>query len=168
MSSGASQVRIADYLPLKSGPSALDGTLLASGAEVCTVRFSAKLGEFGGPVAVGSAAVSAVACAMALGSAAAAASGVTITMKAKVALQRRRPTGIRRWLPTPNVKRTIISMFTGALTGVCITVLLQQGGITPLSVAAAMRGAITGGVVTIGIGYSIGAAITYLRSPKAA
>lgn len=168
VSGGVTQVRIADYVPLKGGLYALDGTLLASGREVCTVRFSAKLGEFGGPVAVGSAAASAVAGAAALGSAASAASGVTVNLKARVALQRRRPTGIRRWLPAPNVKRTIISMFTGALTGVCITVLLQQGGITPLSVAAAVKGAITGGAVTLGVGYSIGAIITYLRPPKAA
>jgi len=168
VSAGVTTIRIADYLPLKNGLYALDGTLLASGAELCTVRFSAKLGEFGGPVAVGSVAASAVAGAAALGSAALAASGVVVNMKAKVALQRRRPTGIRRWLPKPNVKRTILSAFTGALAGVCITVLLQQGGITPLSVAAAVRGAVAGGTVAVGIGYSVGAIITYLRPPKAA
>lgn len=168
ISGGVTTVRIADYVPLKGGLYALDGVLLVGGRQVCSVRFSATLGEFGGPVATGAAAASGVAGLGALASVPYSASGTNLKLRANVAIHRRRPRGLRRWLPVPAWKRTIFGMIIGALTGLCVSVLLQQGGITPLSLANAVRSAIVGGGVTFAVGYSIGAIITYLRPPKEA
>jgi predicted benzoate:H+ symporter BenE len=60
----------------------------------------------------------------------------------------------------------MFSMFIGAITGLALAVVLQQAGITPLSLTAAIWGLVTGGGVTFGLGYSLGAIRTFLRSPE--
>lgn len=133
VSGGTTTVRIADYVPLKGGLYALEGTLLVGGIERCVVGFWASLGEFGVPVATRAAAASGVAGLGALASVPYSASGMNVKLKANVALNRRRPRGLRRWLPVPAWKRTLVGMVVGALTGLCVSVLLQQGDHTPVT-----------------------------------
>jgi hypothetical protein len=164
--SGVTQIRIADYISYTSGLYAMEAVLLSGGAEVCTLPFNANLGiDESSPLTVGSQIAAVATGVLAAASAAASAQGVVVNLRMKVALQRRRPTGLRRWLPVPAWKRTIINMFIGALVGVSITVVLQQRGVYPLSLVSAIWGAVLGGGVTFGVGYSIGALITYLRPP---
>ena len=82
-------------------------------------------------------------------------------------LQRRRPRGLRRWLPTPAWKRTIFSTVTGVITGLAIAVVMQQSGFAPLSLANALKGAIIGGGATFGVGYSLGVLLTFIKPPVA-
>ena len=53
----------------------------------------------------------------------------------------------------------------GAFTGLAAAILLQQSGVALLSLATAAWGAVVGGGVTFGVGYSWGALLTYLRPP---
>ena len=78
-----------------------------------------------------------------------AASGMNAKLTLKAKLQRRRPRGWRRFLPVPAWKRTITGTIVGAITGLCVAVLLQQGGVTPLSIATAVWGLIVGGGLTL-------------------
>ena len=92
-----------------------------------------------------------------------AANGMTAKLNAKVQLQRRRPRGWRRVFPVPAWKRTLYSMVTGAITGLALTVVLQQAAVTPLDMATAIWGMVSGGGISFGLGYSIGAVRTYLQ-----
>ena len=141
----------------------IDGTLLSRETEICTTSFRAKISEFGGTVATAATAAAAVTGAGALAGAAYAANGSNAKLQFKVRVERRRPTGWRRWIPVPAWKRIITSTITGAITGLAGTVLLQQGGITPLSLTSAMWGLIVGGGTTFGVGLSFGILLTFLR-----
>ena len=101
----------------------------------------------------------------ALASAPLSANGINAKVNLKVQVQRRRPRGIRRWLPVPAWKRTMFSTVTGVITGLGVAVLLQQGGFAPLSLANALKGAIIGGGVTFGVGYSLGVLWTLIKPP---
>ena len=160
------RVDVGEELPdIARGLFQVEGTLIDDGVEVCTVGFNVRVGEFGGPVVNSAAAASAVAGAGALAGVPLAANGMTAKLNAKVQLQRRRPRGWRRVFPVPAWKRTLFSMVTGAITGLALTVVLQQAAVTPLDMATAIWGMVSGGGISFGIGYSIGAVRTYLQAP---
>ncbi len=96
-----------------------------------------------------------------------AAHGANAKLEAELRLKihRRRRRGWRRWLPVPAWKRTVISTVLGAFTGLAATVVLLQTGAILLSLPAVVWGAVIGGGVTFGMGYSWGALLTYLRPP---
>jgi len=158
---------ISDFLPsFARGLYQIEGTRIDDGIESCTVAFNVRLGGFDGPVATAAAAAALAAGIGALASIPLASNGMNAKLKLKVQLERRRPRGWRRFLPIPSWKRTMFSMFIGAITGLALAVVLQQAGITPLSLTAAIWGLVTGGGVTFGLGYSLGAIRTFLRSPE--
>ena len=157
---------IADFLPsFARGLYQIEGTLIDDGIVICTVAFDVRLGGFDGPVARAAAATTLAAGVGALASVPLASNGMNAKLRLKVQLERRRPTGWRRFLPVPSWKRTMLSTLIGAITGLALAVVLQQAGITPASLTAAIWGLVAGGGVTFGLGYSLGAIRTFLRSP---
>jgi hypothetical protein len=158
-------IDVADYSEHVRGSFQLEGTLLSNQVEICTTSFSAVIGGFGGTVATVATAATAVAGAGALASSAYAANGANTELKAKVKVERRRRTGWRRWVPLPAWKRIITGTITGAATGLAGTVMLQQGGVTPLSLITAIWGLVVGGGVTFSVALSLGTLLTFLRPP---
>lgn len=132
----------------------------SDGSEVCTATMRLHITGFGG--AVGPAAAAAVVVA---GVGSLAARGARAKLEGKLQVHRRRPRGWRRWFPAPAWKRTVVSTLMGAFTGLAAAILLQQSGVALLSLATAAWGAVVGGGVTFGVGYSWGALLTYLRPP---
>jgi len=163
--SGVAQVRIEDVSAHARGIFEVDGTLLSGFGELCSVPFEIDISGFGGTTALAATGVSAVAGLGALVSAPLSANGINAKVKLKVQVQRRRTRGLRRWLPVPAWKRTMFSTITGVITGLGVAVLLQQSGFAPLSLANALKGAIIGGGVTFGVGYSFGVLWTFIRPP---
>ena len=164
--SGLTKVDLADFSPSTRGIYQIEGTLFSGLKELCTMPFRVNISGFGGPLAYAATGVSAVAGAGALATASLAANGLSAKLDAKVQISRRRPRGWRRWVPVPAWKRTIFSTLLGAVTGLGLAVLMQQGGISPLSLANAVWGLILGGGVSFGFGYSLGVIKTFLKSPK--
>ena len=161
------KVNLADEFPSSvRGMYKIEGTLKDEGSDICTVDFQFRLGGFGGVIATAATATSVVAGIGALASAPLTSNGMNAKLKLKVNLQRRRSRGWRRFIPVPAWKRTILSALIGAITGLAVAVVLQQAGVTPLSLIAGIWALITGGGVTFGIGYSLGAIRTYLRPPE--
>ncbi len=144
----------------------VEGTLKDGERNICTVAFQLRVGEFGGVVASAATATSAVAGVGALASAPLASNGMNAKLRLKVKFRRRRPKGWRRLLPVPAWKRTVFSTLIGAITGLALAVVLQQAGVTPLSITTGIWALIVGGGVTFGVGYSLGALRTYLRPPE--
>jgi len=159
-------VDLADFSPLSHGIYEIEGTLLSELVELCTLPFRVNISGFGGTAAYAATGISAVAGAGALATASLAANGLSAKLDAKVQISRRRPRGWRRWVPVPAWKRTIFSTPLGAVTGLGLAVLMQQSGISPLSLANAVWGLILGGGVSFGVGYSLGVIKTYLKSPE--
>ena len=162
----AARVDMADYSSYARGLYEVEGTLFAGPEEVCTVAFRVNLTGFGGAAAMVAAASAGVLGTVALASIPFTASGINAKLKLKIQVQRRRPRGWRRFVPVPAWKRTIASTLTGALSGLCVAAVLQQGGLVPLSLAAGIWSMILGGGVTFGVGYSLGAVLTFLRPPQ--
>lgn len=161
------EIDLDDELPSNiRGLYKVEGTLIDDGTEVCTVDFDLRVGGFGGVIATASTATTAVAGAGALASSALASNGMNAKLKLKVQLRRRRPRGLGRFLPMPAWKRTVFSTFIGAITGLALTVVLQQAGVTPLSVLAGVKGLVAGGGLTFGVGYSLGVLRTFLKPPE--
>lgn len=159
----AARVDIADYSSYARGLYEMESTLFTGPDEVCTVAFRVNLTGFGGVAAIAAATLAGVLGALTLASIPLAASGMNAKLKLKVQVQRRRPRGWRRFIPVPAWKRTIFSTLTGALSGLCVAVVLQQGGFVPLSLATGIWSMIIGGGVTLGVGYSLGALLAFLR-----
>jgi hypothetical protein len=161
------ELDVGDVLPsIVRGLYQIEGTLIDDGAERCSVIFNLRVGDFGGPVATAAVATAGVAGVAALASVPLTSNGMNAKLKLKVQLRRRRPTGWRRFIPTPAWKRTMVSTLIGAVTGLASTILLQQAGVTPLSLATMVWGLVTGGGVTFGVGYSAGALRTFLSPPE--
>jgi hypothetical protein len=158
-------VDLAKYSKYVRGAFRLEGTLLSDQGKVCTTSFLATISGFGGTVAKVATAATAVSGAGALAGAAYAGNGANAKLKLKVRVERRRPTGWRRWVPVPAWKRLITGTIVGAVAGFAGTILLQQSGITPLSLTAAMWGTVWGGGATFGVGLSFGVLLTFLRPP---
>lgn len=163
--SGVARVRIEDISTHVRGIFQIDGTVLSEFGELCSVPFEIEISGFSGTTALAATGVSAAAGLVALASAPLSASGINAKVNLKVQIQRRRPRGLRRWLPVPAWKRTMFSTTTGVITGLGIAVLLQQSGFAPLSIATALKGAIIGGGVTFGVGYSLGVLRTFIKPP---
>jgi hypothetical protein len=163
--SGVAQVRIQDISAHARGIFKIDGAVLGEFGELCSVSFEMEITGFGGTTVLAATGVSAAAGLGALASAPLSANGINAKVNLGVQVQRRRPRGLRRWLPVPAWKRTIFSTATGVITGLGVAVLLQQGGVAPLSLANALKGAILGGGVTFGVGYSLGVLRTLLKPP---
>jgi hypothetical protein len=94
------------------------------------------------------------------------ASGLSAKVMMKTRLQRRRPRGWRRFFPVPAWKRTLFGTLLGAISSVCLAAWFQPGGVTTLSWATAIWIGATGGGITFGLGYSVGAIWTYVRPPQ--
>ena len=163
ISSGTTEVRIKDISNHVRGIFEIEGTILSDSGELCSVPFGIDVAEFGGTTALAASGVTAVTGLGVLASAPLSANGINAKVNLKVQLQRRRPRGLRRWLPTPAWKRTIFSTITGVITGLAIAVVLQQSGFAPLSLANALKGAIIGGGATFGVGYSLGVLLTFIK-----
>ena len=156
--------RVADYARYARGLYKLEGTLLTNDQEtVCAATMRLQITGFGGVVGPAAAAAAVVAGVGSVVGASLAARGARV--KLKVQMQRRRRRGWRRWFPAPAWKRRVVSTLMGAFTGLAVTVVLQQSGAALLSMATAIWGAVVGGGVTFGVGYSWGALLTYLRPP---
>ena len=158
-------VALEDYAQYGHGLYGLDVALLSGRSVACDTTFDLRITGFGGTAGAAAAGATGVAGAVSLVSAVYAAQGGQLKLKAKPQIQRRRRTGWRRWVPVPAWKRTIISTIVGAITGLCAAALLQQAGVTPLSLASAIRGLVTGGAVSLGVGVGLGVIWTYVRSP---
>lgn len=164
-SSGVTTVNVADFSSQTRGIYEIEGTLIDGPIELCAMPFRVNILGFGGTTAYAATGVSAVAGAGAIATASLAATGLSAKLDAKVQVNRRRPRGWRRWVPVPAWKRSVISTLLGAVTGLGLAVLMQQTGISPLSLANAVWGLILGGGVSFGVGYSLGVIKTFLRSP---
>ena len=162
---GPTKVDLADLPFDASGRYEIEGTLRTGSEEVCTLAFSVRLGGFGGPLAVAAAAATAAAGIGAAGSTVVAAPSARIKLSVELEAKRRRPRGVRRFLPVLAWKPTIVSTLIGALTGLFSAALVQQGGLAPLSVPTAVYGIIAGGGVTFGVSY-LSALRTFLQSPE--
>ena len=163
--SGVTTVDVADFSSHARGIYEVEGTLRSGPIELCTIPFRVNITGFGGTAAIAATGVSAVAGAGALASAPLAANGLSAKLEAKVQVARRRPRGWRRWVPVPAWKRSIFSTLVGAVTGLGLAVLMQQSGISPLSLANAVWGLVLGGGVSFGVGYSLGVVKTLLKPP---
>ena len=166
LGSGPVEVAVRQASRYVRGRYEIEATLLSATREVCRLSFQIRIGGFAGTAAIASTAAAGVAGFGALASAPFTASGTNLKLRLKVQVQRRRPRGWRRWVPIPAWKRTIFGTFIGAVAGFLITVALQQGGLTVLSVATVVRGVIIGGGTAFGAGTAWGALWTYLRPPK--
>jgi hypothetical protein len=163
---GSAEIDVADYSSYARGLYELEGTLFAAQDEVCTVSFQVHVTGFGGIGPVASAIAAGVLGAGALSTIPLTARGMSAKLKLKVQAQRRRRRGWRRFIPVPAWKRTLTSTLTGAVSGLCVAAALQQGGFVPLSLPAAIWSMIAGGGLTFGVGYSLGALVTFLRPPE--
>ncbi|PKB71457.1 MAG: hypothetical protein BZY87_05255 [SAR202 cluster bacterium Io17-Chloro-G6] len=163
--SGATTLNVADFSLQARGIYEIEGTLFDALTELCTMPFRVNISGFGGATAYTATGVSALAGAGALASASLAANGLGAKVDAKVEVARRRPRGWRRWIPVPAWKRSMISTLLGAVTGLGLAVLMQQAGVSPLSLANALWGLVLGGGISFGVGYSLGVIKTFLKSP---
>ena len=166
LTSGEASINVSDFSSHARGIYEVEGALFSGPIELCNIPFQLNISGFGGTTAIAATGVSAVAGVGALTSAPLAANGLSAKLDAKVRLARRRPRGLRRWLPVPAWKRSIFSTLVGAVTGLGLAVVMQQGGITPLSLASAVWGLILGGGVSFGVGYSLGVLKTFLTPPQ--
>jgi hypothetical protein len=160
-------ILLSDYSDIVRGAFTLEGELLVNGLPICSTNFDVNVGPFGGVVAIASTAGTAVGALGAVGAAAYAASGAGQNWKIKLKLevQRRRRRGWRRWVPMPAWKRTIFATFMGAVTGLFVSAVMQQAGVTPFSIATAVRNTITGGAISFGVSIGLGAIVTFLKKP---
>lgn len=165
-SSGAATVNIGDFSSHARGIFEVEGTLFSGPTELCKIPFKLNISGFSGTTAFAATGVSAVAGIGALASVPLAANGLSAKLDAKVKVARRRPRGLRRWLPIPAWKRSIFSTLVGAVTGLGLAVVMQQAGINPLSLASAVWSLILGGGVSFGVGYSLGVVKTFLSPPQ--
>ena len=166
LSSGVTTINVADFSSHARGVYVVEATLFSGPIELCAIPFELSISGFSGTTAFAATGVSVVAGVGALASAPLAANGLSAKLDAKVKVARRRPHGLLRWLPTPAWKRSIFSTLVGAVTGLGLAVVMQQAGITPLSLASAVWGLILGGGVSFGVGYSIGVVKTFLSPPQ--
>ncbi len=143
----------------------IEGTLLSGSREVCSVSFELQIEGFAGVTAIASAGATGAAGLVSIAGVPGAANATAAKANANVQIRRRRRQGWRRWLPVPAWRRTIFGFFTGAITGIGGTIIMQQAAINPLSVVSAIWGAVIGGGVVVGLGYSLGAVRTYMQPP---
>ena len=147
--------------PGMTGLYEVEGVLIDEGEDICAVDFLLQVGGF-------CVATSVTTVAMSVSGAGALAS-VVPAMKLMLlpTMQRRRPTGWRRYILVPDLKWTLITTVVGAIAGLVTTTLLfQQTGVQPVSFMNALWGILSGGGLTFSVAY-IGALATYFMSPEA-
>ena len=165
LSSGVTTINVAHFSEHARGVYLVKGKLFSGPVELCSIPFNLKVSGFAGTTAIAATGVAAAAGVSALASWNIAANGLGAKLNAKIQVSRRKPSGWRKWVPIPDWKRSIISTFIGAITGLAISAIIQQAGIKPLSLPSAMLGMIAGGSVSFGFGYSLGVIKTFIRAP---
>ncbi len=161
-------VSIADYVRWGRGIYSVEGVLFDSvGDPICRVPFQVRIQGFGGAAGVASAAAAGVAGAGALLNVLGNLKlNLQSRIKVSIGLERRRRRGLRRWMPFPSWKRILTGSVLGTVSGVAIVVLLQQGGITPISLGSALTGLVVGGLAPVGVSVALGSIIGFLRPLK--
>jgi hypothetical protein len=178
-----------EYANLVRGAYPLEVNIFAGDAPLCSVPFEVRVGEAGiqGPIATAAAAASGVAAAGAVavagwaaastaatsaassaasGAASSATSGaMTPELKLKVSIERRRRRGWRRWVPLPSWKKTLIGTILGTLTGILLSLTLQQGGFESLTSFTLIRNAVVGAFTSVGFGVAWGSVLGFIRKP---
>lgn len=167
ISSGESTVNVSDVAMYARGIYSATGVLTGPDGDLCATSFDVQITGFGGVTAYASTAVAIVASLGTVASIALASSGLAGNVNAEAGVARRRSTGWRRWVPVPSWKRSIVSSVIGSFTGVMLLVVLQQAGLRSLDLVSIVVGLLTGGGISFGIGYCIGAIITFIRKPVA-
>lgn len=141
--------------------------LESSGAPLCSAITQVQITGFGGILGYGSVAATIV---TGLGVIANVIGNIKNSLEARikvsVAAGRRRRRGLRRWIPIPSPWKTIKGTVIGTVSGVAVVLLLQQGGITPLSLRAALSGLVIGGLAPVTVSVSLGSLIGFLVPPK--
>ena len=164
-------VDVADVARFSRGVYRINGALLRptgeDDAEYCLVSFEVRIIGFGGVAGWTSVGLAGVGAVGAAGAVTAAGQGAARKwdLQIKPQIRRRQRRGLRRWVPVLAWKRTVFSTLVGAFTGLCIAVVLQQGGVAPLSLASAVRGIVIGGGVAMGFSVGLGVVLTYLKPP---
>ncbi len=163
----ATTIEVGDFSGIARGTYQVRGRLLSGRSEVCSVQFDVRIAGFGGVVGWTSIGLAAAGGAGALATAQAAGSAAARNWETKVKpqLQRRRSRDWRRWVPVLDWRRTFTSTIFGAVAGLGVAVALQQGGVTPLSLASVVRSVIIGGGLSFGVAVGLGTILTYLRRP---
>ena len=155
---------IADYARWARGIYSLEGELLDStGQTICEVALQVRIGGFGGLAGVASAVAAGIGGATVVFNVSSSVANTRARIKVDLALERRRRRGLRRWLPFPSLKSTITGSILGTISGVVVVVLLQQSGITPISLGKAIIGLVVGGVAPISVTVALGTIINFLR-----
>ncbi|MBI4219125.1 MAG: hypothetical protein HY682_03200 [Chloroflexi bacterium] len=155
-----------EFADLARGAYPLEVTTFALEEPVCTVPFEVSLGQgIEGPIGVATAAVAGVAAAGAVAASGWAASGAHAKLKLQVAVQRRRRTGLRRWIPVPSWKRTLIGSILGTLTGLLMAIVFQQGGWESLTSFTVIRNVVAGALGSVGFGIAWGSVWSFLKPP---
>lgn len=167
ISSGKSTVNVSGAAMYARGIYSATGVLIGPDGDFCATSFDVQITGFGGVTAYASTVVAIVASLGTVASIALASSGLAGNVNAEAGVARRRSTGWRRWVPVPSWKRSIVSSVIGSFTGVMLLVVLQQVGFRSLDVVSIVVGLLTGGGISFGIGYCIGAIITFIRKPVA-
>ncbi len=165
ISAGVTTIDVADFSEHARGVYVTKVALFSGPVELCSIPFELNVSGFGGTTAMAATGVAAVAGIGAIAGAPLAANGVNAKLDAKIQVSRRRPKGWRAWVPIPAWKPSIFSTLIGAITGLAISVIMQQAGIEPLSLASAVLGVVAGGGVSFGVGYSLGVIKTFMREP---
>jgi len=169
------------YVNLVRGAYPLEVDMFVGDSVLCTVPFEARVGEAGirGPVATtaavatGVAAVGTVAVAgwaaattAASNAASSAASGaMTPEATLKIAVARRRQRGWRRYFPLPSLKKTVVGSMLGTITGILISLTLQQGGFEALTSFTMIRNMVVGAFSAVGFGVAWGSVLGFIRKP---
>ena len=160
-------IDVTDFSGWVRGAFNVEVTLFDGVSALCTVPFIVRLDGFGGlagPVAAAAAVASGIAV-VAVGAWGAQGAGANI--RVRIAVQRRRPSGWRRWVPVLAWKRTLIATLLGVIAGIVTTTLLQQAGQVRLESAVLVQGAISGGGVSFGFSVVWASVITFFKSPVA-
>ena len=165
ISSGKSTVNVSDVAVYARGIYSATGVLTGPDGDLCSTPFDVQITGFGGVTAYASTAVAIVASLGTVASVVLASSGLAGNVNAEAGVARRRSSGWRRWVPVPSWKRAILSSLIGGFTGVSLLIVMQQVGLRSLDLSSIVGGLLTGGGITFGFGYCVGAIVTYLRPP---
>lgn len=174
-----------DYVNLVRGAYPLEVNMFVGETVLCSIPFEVRVGEAGiqGPVGTAAAAASGVAAVgtvaiagwaaastaasnAASSAASSAASGAaTPEVRLKLTLARRRQRGWRRYFPIPSLKKTVIGSILGTITGILISLTLQQGGFESLTSFTLIRNMAMGAFSSVGFGVAWGSLLGFIRKP---
>ncbi|MCH7735295.1 MAG: hypothetical protein IH868_06870 [Chloroflexi bacterium] len=132
----------------------------------CEWTFKVKIGGFGGIAPPATAAVAGTAGLVAVGTGAWAGMGSNTKLDLKIAIRRRRASGMWRWIPTIAWRKTTTSTIIGVITGLLVSLALQQAGLVPLSTSTIANSMAIGGGVSFGVGMVWGSVAAFVRSDE--